>query len=408
MVEPVSSRSQGGFGRLRIISALGLCQLVAFGTSLYLLTILAPAIVRDTGWPLAWVVGGYSVGVLVSAAVAPMAGRYVGAGRGRLVLAASSIAFAAGLGLMAVSRYLPLFLLAWTIMGLAMGSGLYDAAFGTAGRLFGATARSAIIQIALWGGFASTVFWPLSSLLVSHIGWRGACLVFVALHLGICLPLYLLAVPRAAAGKVHDVKALEAVRAEGEERPIYLALGFVVTCEMAIVAMMSVHMQTILASRGLSTAVAVGLSTAVGPSQVLARLLELTLGRRWPPYVSMALGVVGVSTGIGLIAFGSGLNLVALVIYGAGLGVVSITTGTVPLAIFGATRYPPLMGRIRRVSLVLQALAPAIGAALLGNIGINALLAFIVGLAAACLVVCLWLARRAHAYMTTGLRPSVD
>ncbi len=383
------------------ISALGLCQLIAFGTSLYLLTVLASAIVKETHWPLGWVVGGYSVGVLVSAVVAPMAGRYVGAGRGRLVLAASSGLFATALCLMVLSRALPVFLLAWAVMGLAMGGGLYDAAFGTAGRLFGATARSAIIQIALWGGFASTVFWPLSSFLVGHIGWRGTCLVFAALHLCICLPLYLFAVPQPVETELHDVKAMASIRPQGSEWPLYIALGFVVTCEMAIVAMMSVHMQTILISRGLTATTAVALSTAVGPSQVFARLLELTIGRRWPPYVSMALGVVGVSIGIGLIASNSGLNLPALMIYGAGLGVVSITTGTVPLAIFGPVRYPPLMGRIRRISLVLQALTPAIGAALLSHIGMNALLAFIVALTIACLIVCLWLAQRAHSYLKT-------
>lgn len=399
MVAATATHEVSGPRRWLAISALGLAQLIAFGTSLYLLTVLAAAIVKDTHWPLTWVVGGYSAGILVSAVVAPFAGHYIGAGRGRLVLAISSILFATGLALMALSPYLPVFLLAWAIMGLAMGSGLYDAAFGTAGRLFGATARSAIIQIALWGGFASTVFWPLSSLLVGHIGWRGACLAFAALHLSVCLPLYLLAVPRPADTHVHDVKAMAAVRPEGGEIPIYLALGFVVTCEMAIVAMMSVHMQTILIGRGMTAAAAVALSTVVGPSQVIARLLELTIGRRWPPYVSMALGVVGVSIGIGLIVSNFGLNLPALMIYGAGLGVVSITTGTVPLAIFGPVRYPPLMGRIRRVSLVIQALAPAIGALLLSHIGVNALLAFIAVLTLACLVVCLWLAQQAHRYL---------
>jgi hypothetical protein len=127
--------------RLKVVSALGICQLIAFGTSLYLLTALSKPIVAATGWNFAWVIGGYSIGTLVSATVSAQAGKYVGAGQGRLVLSLSAVLFAGGLGLIAISQNLAMYVAAWCVMGLAMGSGLYDAAFGTAGRLFGATGR---------------------------------------------------------------------------------------------------------------------------------------------------------------------------------------------------------------------------------------------------------------------------
>ncbi|GGZ40838.1 hypothetical protein GCM10011273_29490 [Asticcacaulis endophyticus] len=172
-----------------------------------------------------------------------------------------------------------------------------------------------------------------------------------------------------------------------------------ITCEMAIVAMMSVHMHTILQSRGLSATAAVALSALIGPSQVASRLMELTIGKKWPPYVSMALGVAGVAAALGLIIFGTDLNTPALIIYGAGLGVVSITTGTVPLAVFGPMRYPLLMGRLRRISLVMQAIAPAIGAWLLTQAGMNALLSFIGALSVLCLLVAVYLARKCHSHI---------
>ncbi|OYW83297.1 MAG: hypothetical protein B7Z26_00920 [Asticcacaulis sp. 32-58-5] len=113
----------------------------------------------------------------------------------------------------------------------------------------------------------------------------------------------------------------------------------------------------------------------------------------------MTLGIIGVTSAIALIITGAGLNTLALIIYGAGLGVVSITTGTVPLAIFGPVRYPLLMGRLRRISLIMQAIAPAIGAWLLVRAGMSALLGFIGGLSALCLVMAVYLAGKCHVHM---------
>ena len=50
-------------GRAVIISALGVTQIFAWGTSYYLPAVLASPIVADTGWSLAWVVGGLSLGL---------------------------------------------------------------------------------------------------------------------------------------------------------------------------------------------------------------------------------------------------------------------------------------------------------------------------------------------------------
>lgn len=384
--------------RLTVVSGVGLCQLIAFGTSLYLLTALSGPIVADTGWSLAWVVGGYSAGVLVSAGVSAVAGRYIGAGWGHRVLAISSVLFALGLGVMALARNLPIYVAGWVIMGLAMGSGLYDAAFGTVGRLYGQSARASIIQIALWGGFASTLFWPLSHLLEGLVGWRMTLAVFAGIHLLVCLPIYLFLVPKPHdATTAAEVRARPAVRPEGGEWPVYIALGIVLTLEMSLVAMIAVHMHSLLRSRGLSPEAAVALSAIVGPSQVLARLAELTIGRRWPAYLSLCLGVVGVTLGLGLLAFAPGISAPALVIYGAGLGVVSITAGTVPLLVFGPERYPPLVGRLRRVSLVMQAIAPTVAAWILTTMGARSLLLVLLGGALICLCVALFLARASHA-----------
>src|SRR6202022_3037493 len=102
----------------------------------------------------------------------------------------------AGLLTLGLAHSLPIFLAAWIVIGLGMGAGLYDPAFATLGRLYGEGGRSAITTLTLFGGFASTVCWPLSAFLDTHLGWRGAFFVYAALQVAVALPIYLFVLPR--------------------------------------------------------------------------------------------------------------------------------------------------------------------------------------------------------------------
>ena len=150
-------------GRVIIISVLGVTQIFAWGSTYYLLAVLAKPIVADTGWPLSWVVAGVSLGLLIAGVVSPWVGRIIARWGGRPVLAASAGLFALGQSMLALSHALPIYLAAWLVIGLGMGAGLYDPAFATLGRLYGLGGRSAITTLTLFGGFASTVCWPLSA-----------------------------------------------------------------------------------------------------------------------------------------------------------------------------------------------------------------------------------------------------
>ncbi len=140
-----------------MISALGVVQILAWGSSFYLLGVLAGPIEADTGWALAWVFGGLTLGLLVAGLISPSVGRLIGERGGRPVLAAAAVVLACGLVVIGAAPSLPVFLAGWALLGLGMGCGLYDPAFATLGRLYGAEARPAITTLTLWGGFASTV-----------------------------------------------------------------------------------------------------------------------------------------------------------------------------------------------------------------------------------------------------------
>jgi MFS family permease len=130
----------------------------------------------------------FSGSLLVSALLGPAVGRVIDTHGGRGVLALSNLVLAAGLVLLALAQGVMSLVAAWTVLGLGMAMGLYDPAFATLAGLYGRAARGPITGITLIAGFASTVGWPLSALLEAHFGWRGACLVWAALHLLIGLP----------------------------------------------------------------------------------------------------------------------------------------------------------------------------------------------------------------------------
>jgi MFS family permease len=136
---------------LLVIPVLGVTQILAWGSSYYLLAVLAQPIAGDTGWSLAWIVGGLSLGLLVAGIVSPRVGDNIQRLGGRMVLATSAVFLALGLIGLALSPNLPIYILSWLLLGVGMGAGLYDAAFATLGRLYGQRARTAIATLTLFG-----------------------------------------------------------------------------------------------------------------------------------------------------------------------------------------------------------------------------------------------------------------
>lgn len=374
---------------LVVIAVLGVTQILAWGSSYYLLTVLANPIAEDTGWPFGWVIGGVSLGLLTAGLVSPRVGDGIQRFGGRPVLAGSAVFLALGLTGMALSPSLPAYILSWLILGVGMGAGLYDAAFATVGRLYGQRARTAIATLTLFGGFASTVCWPLSALLVSEFGWRGACLVYAAIHVVVLLPLYIFALPKEA-GRVgepairsadQDVDPGVAPSMPAASGPLFVLIALVITISSMISTLVSVHLLTMLQARDIALAAAVALGAIVGPAQVGARAIEMAISRYHHPIWTKLASTVFVAIGVGFLWAGVPIVASALVFYGAGIGIESIARGTLPLAVFGDRRYATIMGRIAMPSLIAQAAAPSLGAVLIEAFEVKGALAALFAIA---------------------------
>jgi MFS family permease len=381
------------------ITALGVAQILGWGTSFYFPAVLAPPIAADTGWSLAWVVSGTSIGLLVAGLIAPRVGAIIDRRGGRPVLAVSSLLYAAGLFCIGLAPSLPVYLLGWVVLGGGMGTGLYDAVFAALGKLYGKDARMPITNLTLFGGFASTVCWPLSAFLAEAFGWRSACLVYAGLHLAISLPVQMAVMPPLSPEKTtspeDEARSLAAAPSAGShahECLVLALLALVLTISAGIGSSVIVHMMIFLQARGADFALAVTLGTLFGPSQVGARVIERLFGTHYHPIWTMVASCVLMLIGLALLLVGFPLLALTILIYGGGYGIMWIARGTLPLALFGPERYATLMGKLAFPSLIVQALAPSAAALLIEHRGADVTMATLTAFAGlnVVLIAALW------------------
>src|ERR1700676_1792232 len=187
--------------QLPIILALGTTQTLAWASSYYLPAILADPIARGLGVPSNWIFAAFSASLVISAVLGPRVGRQIDLVGGRQVLSISNLTLAAGLAPLGATYSIPVLVVAWLLLGIGMGLGLYDAAFGALGRIYGDAARRSITGIALIAGFASPVGWPLTAWVLQNIGWRDPCFAWALAHIVIGLPLNFLMLPAVKGAK---------------------------------------------------------------------------------------------------------------------------------------------------------------------------------------------------------------
>jgi MFS family permease len=349
--------------RIRTVAALGSAQTLAWASSYYLPALLAAPMARELGVSVPTVFAAFSAALIVSAFIGPLAGRSIDRWGGRPVLAVTSLVFAAALAaLSAVQGVLGLFA-AWLLLGVGMGSGLYEAAFAALVRLYGRASRDSITGITLIAGFASTVGWPLTAWLEVQLGWRGACLVWAALHLLVGLPLNLWLPKAPAALSHHDVDVASGASHEAVEpaqgRRIAVLLAFVFAATWFVSTAMAAHLPRLLQLEGATLAAAVAAAALVGPAQVGARLLEYGLLRRLHPLLSARLATLMHPLGAAVLAVAGAPAAAAFtVLHGAGNGILTIAKGTLPLVLFGPLGYGARQGLLMVPARVAQAFAP--------------------------------------------------
>jgi predicted MFS family arabinose efflux permease len=354
--------------RLPITLALGTTQTLAWASSYYLPAVMADAVSRELGITSTLFFAAFSASLLVSAVIGPKVGRTIDSLGGRRVLLLSNIFISGGLVTLAFTHTSAVLWLAWLLLGVGMGLGLYDAAFATLGRIYGSDARSSITAITLIAGFASTIGWPLSQWGIATIGWRETCLAWAAAHILIGLPINsLLPAATATAATIDEGTSHASVV---WDRPMFL-IAFAMAAAWMVTAAMAAHLPRLLQVAGATSTQAIAAGVLIGPAQVMARILEASVLRRLHPLFGARLATLAHPIAAALLAcFGPIAGAAFAIVHGAGNGILTIARGTVPLALFGPKNYGYRLGLLGAPARILQATAPLLFGILIDTIGV--------------------------------------
>jgi MFS family permease len=350
-------------GPWRAVLVLGVTQILAWGAIFYPPVLTVPLIAADRGWSMTFTMGGFSLALLTAGLASPRVGLFIDRFGGHRVMPFGSLIGALGLLGLVYADHPVAYLAVWMLLGVAIAASLYDPAFATLGRIFGAAARQPITALTLAGGFASTVSWPATHLLIQSVGWRGTYLVYAGLLALVAAPLHAFALPRTRtdpARRPDGQPQVPAVVLPPKGWPfILVAAAF--AAYAFVPSGLSAHLLAIFGRAGIDAATVVAIGALFGPAQVGARICEFVFARRIHPLNVARFAVGMLLVAFALVAlFGISVAIAATftLMFGMANGLITIARGAVPLALFGPAGYGHLMGRIGGPFLVMQAIAP--------------------------------------------------
>ncbi|ODT16868.1 MAG: MFS transporter [Kaistia sp. SCN 65-12] len=373
------------------VLALGLTQIIGYGTLYFSFSVLAPAMGKEFALSTEWMFAAFSVALLVSGLSAPWIGAWIDrAGAGRVMTAGSLVA---GLALGACALATNSILLALGLIAIQIASALvqYTSSFSLLVQINPARAQRTITQLTLIAGFSSTLSWPITTALHQHLDWHHVYLLYAALHLVICLPIHAWLMIRTrrnvdrGTGGAPVAAAPPPVigRVDEAARPRAFGLmlvGFAI--QSFVTSTFLVHMLPMLSGLGLAQA-SVLVASVFGPAQVLSRFTNMVFGGRLSQRTLAIIAslFLPLATGILLLTAPSLAGAFGFaIVFGLSSGLASIVQGTLPLELFGSDGYGKRLGRLTSVRLVVSSAAPFAFALMTERLGIPEALSIIAGL----------------------------
>jgi MFS family permease len=338
----------------------GFAQLYAWATTYYLPAALTQLVAAEIGRSYLVVVGGFSWALLLGGLLAPKFGGWIDHEGGRRPLCVGSLLM--GIGLIVLSQthgMLAVWYLGWTIIGLGMALGLFNATFASVGRLYGQDAKGIIIRITLISGFA-TLLWPLTTYLVSTVGWQTMVLIYALPHLALWAPLFYFTIPATVPAHFEEHAPAQQVVAAKVKIVFYLLAAYAII--RAIVGTtISVSILDMFAGIGLTTHKAAIIAGLIGPAMIAGRIIEITFGKKIDPvHSSIFWAAVLPFSILILVLFGPHAATLFSIAYGMSNGVLSITMGVLPMILFGTKGYAQLIGKLGLPVLIAQAATPLV------------------------------------------------
>lgn len=373
------------------IWALGVTQIIGYGTLYYSLSILAPGIAEEFGIAVEWVYGSISLALLAGGLISPYAGGLADKHGAARVLSIGSVAAAVSLVVCGLAVNASVFLAGLILVELASAFVLYSTAFALLAQATGPQAQRSITYLTLIAGFASTIFWPLTTWMLQGLDWHQVYFVFAGMHLLVCLPLHLWLTGFARIAAQRPVEETAApvlqVSGSGNFTFILVVLGFSLAGFVSAATLF--HIVPMLSLLGLGGS-GVLVATLFGPAQVASRLVNMAFGKDLPAPTLAVISAVLMPAALTVLALTAPAIAGAVafaIIFGLGSGLFSIVSGTLPLALFGKAGFGKRLGWISLGRLGVSAVAPFALSVALGAIGPKPSVWILAGAGLACVVV---------------------
>jgi sugar phosphate permease len=359
-----------------IVGALALTETVSWGILFYAFSVFLVPMQRELGWSTATLTGGYSLALLVSGLAAPFVGRWIDRRGPRLLMTTGSVLGA--LMVLAWSQVgnLTAYYLLWAGIGLAMSATLYEPAFTTVTAWFERDRARAVLIVTILAGFASTIFLPLSAWLVDTLDWRDALLALAVILAVLTIPPHALLLRRRPEdlGLQTDGRPPSRSLVEPGGEPIlagvdlraalrdrafwWLAIAF--SLETFASAAVAVHLIPYLTERGDGARFAAAAAGAIGAAQVVARIIATVFGGRVSQVAltGIVFALQAVAVGILLEWRSQAGVLTAVLLLGAGRGVVTLMRAGLVAEFYGRAHYGSINGTLALFLTVARSLAP--------------------------------------------------
>ena len=359
----------------RVLAALCVTEVVSWGVLYYAFPVALSSITADTGWSATATTAAFSAGLVVSALAGVPVGRWLDRAGPRRVMTSGSLLAAPAAAAIGLAPGLVWFVLAWLVAGVAMSAVFYQAAFAALTRWYGPARVRALTALTLVAGLASTIFAPLTNLLLEHLSWRGTYLVLAGVLAAVTIPLHALALtPPWTPVPAHDsardgapVSVRSIVRSPG-----FLLLSGALTLTAFGLYTASLTLIPLLTGRDLSASLAATTLGLLGAGQLLGRIGYAPLTARTTPTARTVAIVAASALAIGLLAAvpGPAPVLVVLAVFaGAVRGAGTLLQATVVADRWGSARYGALSGWFAAPVTAAAALAPWAGTALAEVLG---------------------------------------
>lgn len=359
-------------GLRRVLVVLCVTEIVSWGVLYYAFPVMATSIAADTGWSVSTITAAFSTGLVVAALVGIPAGRWLDRAGPRPVMTTGSVlAVPAVLGI-AWAPTVPVFFASWALAGVAMSGTLYPPAFAALTRWWGARRVVALTALTLVAGLSSTIFAPLTVVLLESVGWRHTYLVLAVVLAAVTVPAHLFGLrgrwPAAGGGQgVLPADVAGVVRS----RAFLLLVAAIAGGSLTAFAVV-VNQIPLLLERGLSTSTAAWALGLGGLGQVLGRLgySRLVAASTVRTRGVVVLGLGAAATALLAVVPGPAALLIAVAtLAGAVRGTFTLLQATAVTDRWGAAHYGRLNGIVAAPAMLATAIAPWAGAAMAGPLG---------------------------------------